>query len=123
MATTPVLAGYTLPQVAANRGYNYSVEYWGGMTQMADGSMAIDLVNDSAKRKFELTWKNITTAQKATVESAFNAIRKASASFTGPDGQTATVTRSAAQAVLKWDTELKGDGTILWSGSLTLVEA
>lgn len=123
MATTPVLAGYTLPQVAAKNGFKYSLEYWGGMQQMADGSVAVDLVNDNVKRRFELTWKNITSAQRDTVVSAFHAIRKSSANLTAPDGQTATVTRSPQQQSLDWDPEIKGDGSILWSGTLRLVEA
>lgn len=119
---TPVLAGTTLVQVSANKGFSYSVEYRGSMQQMADGSTQIDLVADTPKRTFVLTWRNIPTAQKNTIETAFNAIRKASGAFTAPDGQTATVTRDPNQKKLTWDTEVKGDGTYLWSGSLTLVE-
>lgn len=118
----PVLAGNTLAQVSVNRGFSYSVEYRGAAQQLADGSTQFDLVNDNAKRTFVLTWKNITSAQKATIETAFNAVRKASGSFTAPDGQTATVIRDPNQKRLTWDVETKGDGTYLWSGSLTLVE-
>lgn len=118
----PVLAGSTLAQVSATRGYSYSANYRGAMTELADGSTQIDLVDDAKKRTFTLSWKNITTAQRDTIEAAFHAIRKASASFTAPDGQTATVKRSKQQPDLKWDTELKGDGSLLWSGSITLVE-
>jgi hypothetical protein len=108
--------------VSANKGYSYSVEYRGSMQALADGTVQTDLVSDSKKRIFVLSWKNITTAQKDTIEGAFHAIRKASGAFTAPDGQTATVTRSPQQKDLKWDTELKGDGSYLWSASMTLVE-
>lgn len=118
----PVLAGNTLAQVSANRGFSYSVEYRGAMQVLADGSLQTDLVEDTKKRTFVLTWKNITTAQKGTIETAFHAVRKSAVTFTAPDGQTANVTRSAQQKDLKWDTELKGDGSLLWSGSMTLVE-
>ena len=118
----PVLAGTTLAYVSATRGWSYSANYRGAMTDLADGSTQIDLVSDSKKRTFTLTWKNITTAQKDAIETAFHAIRKDSAAFTAPDGQTATVKRSKAQPDIKWDTEVHGDGTYRWSGSLTLVE-
>lgn len=118
----PILAGNTMAWVSANKGFSYSVEYRGSMQTLADGTVQTDLVNDSAKRTFTLSWKNITGAQKTQIETAFNAIRKASGAFTAPDGQTATVTRSPQQKDLKWDTELKGDGSYLWSTSMTLVE-
>lgn len=118
----PVLAGSTLAQVSANQGYSYAVQYFGASQQLADGSTQFDLVSDTKKRVFTLTWKNITTAQKDIIEAAWHAIRKASGAFTAPDGQTATVQRDPQQKQLKWDTELKGDGTLLWSGSMTLVE-
>ncbi len=118
----PILAGNTLAQVSANRGFSYSIEYRGSMQVLADGSLQTDLVVDTAKRTFTLSWKNITSAQKTTIETAFHAARKGSVTFTAPDGQTANVTRSAQQKDLKWDTELKGDGSLLWSGSMTLVE-
>jgi hypothetical protein len=118
----PVLAETTLAYVSANKGFSYSVEYRGSMQALADGTVQTDLVSDTKKRTFVMTWKNITTAQKNTIEGAFHAIRKASGAFTAPDGQTATVTRSPQQKDLKWDTELKGDGSYLWSTSMTLVE-
>lgn len=118
----PVLAGNTLAQVSIQKGFKYGVEYKGASQQLADGTTQFDLVSDTAKRTFVLTWKNITTAQKDTIVTAYNAIRKASGAFTAPDGQTATVIRDSQQKRLDWDTEVKGDGTILWSGSLTLVE-
>jgi hypothetical protein len=118
----PILAGTTLVNVSANKGFSYSVEYRGSMQALADGTTQIDLVSDSAKRTFVLAWKNITTAQKTTIETAFNAIRKASGAFTAPDGQTATVMRSVNQKGITWDTEIHGDGSYRWSGSLTLVE-
>lgn len=119
---TPALAGTTLVQVSANRGFSYSIEYRGSMTTLADGSLQTDLVVDTAKRTFTLSWKNITSTQKTAIETAFNAIRKASGAFTAPDGQTATVTRSPQQKEIKWDTEVNASGVYLWSGSLTLVE-
>jgi hypothetical protein len=118
----PVLAGSTLAQVSTQRGYSYAATYYGSAQGLADGSTQFDLVNDSKKRVFVLTWKNITTAQKDTIEAAWHAIRKASGAFTAPDGQTATVQRDSQQKQLKWDTELRGDGVLLWSGSMTLVE-
>jgi hypothetical protein len=46
------------------------------MQVLADGSLQTDLVVDTAKRTFTLTWKNITSAQKTTIETAFHAVRK-----------------------------------------------
>ncbi len=118
----PILAGTTLPDVSANRGFSYVSEYRGSMQPLADGTVQIDLVNDAEKRTFTLAWKNVTTAQRNTIGTAYYAIRKAAGAFTAPDGQTATVTRSPQQNTLKWDTELKGDGSYLWSTTMTLAE-
>lgn len=119
----PILAGNTLAPVYFQKGFKYGIEYRGASQQLADGTTQFDLVSDTAKRTFVLTWKNITTAQRDTINTAYNAIRKASGAFTAPDGQTATVTRDPQQKRLDWDPEMRGDGTLLWSGSLTLVEA
>ena len=118
----PILAGYTLADVSATRGYSYSVEYVGSTQQLADGTLQIDLVRDTKRRTFVLTWKNIPTAYKDYIELAFHALRSATGTFTAPDGQTAIVNRAPSQKELKWDTEIKGDGAYLWSTSMTLVE-
>ena len=120
--TTPVLAGYSLPQPAERDGYSPGRTYRGGSMRLADGSLVYDLVNDTYKRTFELSWRNISEANRAIVDNAFNAIRKASAAFTAPDGQTATVNRAESQTDLVWSTQRAANNTIVYSGTLRLEE-
>lgn len=120
--TTPVLAGYTLAQVAEPDGFSVGRSYRGGSLRLASGSLAYDLVNDTYKRTFELSWRNVTEAQRNTIDTAYNAIRKTSAAFTAPDGQTATVNRAEDQVELRWSGKKFAGGIQRWSGTLRLEE-
>ena len=124
MATTqPVLAGNTLPYPAAPGGYDESIEYRGGSAEMADGSVVFDLVNATGKHLFVLRWQNITGTQKATVETAYAAIKTSytSNNFTAPTGTTYTVQRDPGQAKIDWKSEIS-KGSLVWSGELRLRE-
>lgn len=120
--TAPVLAGYTLPYTSGVDGFSYSPAYRGGSVRLGNGTLAYDLVNDTVKRTFELTWRHVTEAQRDTINTAYNAIRKTSAAFTAPDGQTATVNRAEDQTDLRWGTKLASGGRVLWSATLRLEE-
>ena len=118
MAT--IIGGVT---VADPAGYRIGPGYWGGATTLADGTLQFDLVNDGAKRRFELTWTAITTTQRDSINTAYNNIRKSSGNFTGPDGATATVVRDPTQDRLLWEAVKAAGATLRWSGTLVLLEA
>lgn len=120
--TTPVLAGYTLAQVVEPDGFSYGPSYRGGSVRLASGALAYDLVSDTVKRTFELSWRNVTETERNTINTAYNAIRKTSAAFTAPDGQTATVNRAEDQVELRWSSKKFAGGVLRWSGTLRLEE-
>lgn len=123
MATTPALGGTTLPQVSATDGYTETLDYRGGMRRMANGSVTIDLVASSVKRKFRLTWPGLTDAQKGTVTTAFATIDDSSASFTAPTGTSYTVTRDPDSPGLTFDSYMQGGGAMRWRCTMYLEEA
>ena len=101
--TTAVLGGVTLPHVEAD-GFDEGYGFRGADREMLDGSVATDLVSTTAKRTFELRWRELTESQIATVQSAFDTVKTASASFTTPRGGTYTVTRDVGffELDIKW---------------------
>jgi hypothetical protein len=102
--TIPVLGGTTMPQIARTDGYSERVELRGSDIVMASGALATDLVNSTAKRKFELRWKGMTEAQVTTIETAWATVKTASTSFTSPRGGSFTVTRDegSKEIELRW---------------------
>lgn len=112
MATTqPVLAGTTLPYAASADGYGEGYEYRGGMRRMADGSVVVDLVQASGKRRFRLFWPSLTNTQKESIITAFSAIKDTSGSFTAPTGTVYTVTRDPEAPDLQFDAFGVADGS------------
>ena len=101
--TTAVLGGVTLPHVAAD-GYDEGYGYRGADREMLDGSVATDLVSTTAKRTFELRWRELTETQVGTVRTAFATVKSSSASFTSPLGGSYTVTRDIGffELDIKW---------------------
>ena len=115
--TTPILNGTTLPNPEQ---YREQRAFRGAMAEMADGSVAFDVVNLAAKRLYTLTWRNLTDAQKAIVETTFDALRGAAVDFTPPTGDAATsVTRTEAE--LTFDVQLSAAG-LRWNVSMELRE-
>lgn len=87
----PILGAYTLPHPS---GYSEKHGFRGAVAEMSDGSMNFDVVTDSIKKVYTLTWVLLTDAQKATLESAFAALKLSPAFFTPPSGAAITsVTR------------------------------
>ncbi len=90
--SVPTLGGQTIfTGVYPNR-YKQYAGYRGGTTIMADGSMTTDLVNTSAKLRWELGWDWLTSAQVATLKTAVDAVKNASGTFVDVDGTSYTVT-------------------------------
>ena len=80
--SVPTLGGQTIfTGVYPNR-YKQYAGYRGGTTIMADGSMTTDLVNTSAKLRWELGWDWLTSAQVATLKTAVDAVKASSGTFT-----------------------------------------
>lgn len=98
--TTPILGGVTLPEPSE---YRAKVGYRGAGRVMADGSVAYDLYSTSAKTEWTLTWPALTTAQRATVASAYDTIKNSSAAFTSLEGTVTTVTRLPEQDTLEFE--------------------
>ena len=98
--TTPILAGTTLPNPSE---FTISRNYRGTTTEMADGTVRIDLVSTTAKHVFTLAWTGLTSTQVGTVTTAFDAIKESysASNFTAPNGTVYTVTRDSE---LSWDT-------------------
>lgn len=120
MATAPTLGGTTLPYPS---GYRERVGYRGGFTELADGTVAVDLVNVNAKREFTVTWRGLTSAQKTTVETAFATVKSASATFLSPTNVSYTVTRSPDQAEIEWEAIKQNSTTLRWNVTMQLREA
>jgi hypothetical protein len=91
----PTLNNITLPPLTD---YKEQHTWRGAMTEMADGSVAFDLVASLPKRTFTLTWRTLTQTQKQTLEAALLDLRTDPAPFTPPTPGAAqtTVTRTAA---------------------------
>lgn len=110
--TQPAIGSITLPHVS---GCSQEKEHRGAMVEMADGSVAFDVVATD-KSTWTLQWQALTDSDKAIVESVWTALVTASASMTTPEGGTITVTRSdraprfkpqRAASGLRWDVELE----------------
>jgi hypothetical protein len=119
VATQPVLGGVTLPWPSE---YRAAVGYRGGQLEMADGSVVTDLVTATAKRRWTLTWKSLSTADRATVESALATVKNAAATFTSLEGVTTSVTRDAQQGEVEFTAVPASNGRTLWQASLALRE-
>lgn len=121
--TQPVLASQNLPFPSPD-GYREQVEYRGGSSEMADGTIVYDLVNATAKHIFVFRWQNLTATQRGYVETAYASIKTSysSSNFVAPTGTTYTVTRDPGQRQLEWQAQITAAGNLVWSGELRLRE-
>ena len=87
--SAPTLAAQTL--AVPNR-HKQTTHYRGSTSIMADGSMTTDLVNASAKQKWEIGWDWLTSAQVATLKTAVEAVKNTSGTYVDVDGTSYTVT-------------------------------
>jgi hypothetical protein len=119
--TAPVLAGSTLAHVAS---YKETPILRGAPAEMADGSVRFELVQSGAKRDFVLSYDMLTTAQKATLITAWTALATSysASNFTSIDGTTYTVTRHPDQKELAFDAVSAAGPTLYWKAELKLRE-
>lgn len=120
MATQPTLGGVGLPYPSS---YSERVSYRGGSSEMADGTVAFDLVSTSQKREFTLGWKGLTDAQRGAVLGGYAAVQSASATFLSPANTSYTVTRHPEQGELEFEAVKQNSTTLRWSVTMRLREA
>ena len=130
MATQPYIkmlsspnTQYDLPHPAARDGYSVETQYLGGVRRMANGAVAVDLVQTGAKRKVSLTWNVLTAAERVTVMNAFAALKTDACEFRSPENETFNVTRDPDNPKLHFDATVAANGALRWRGTLYLVEA
>ena len=113
--TQPVLGSSTLPHPSE---YKETPEWRGAMATMADGSAAFDVVNTNAKKTYTLTWRAISDADRGTIQTAWDALKTASVSFTPPTGDGAvTVTRTETGPTFE---VVKAASGLRWNATLEL---
>ncbi len=116
---SPTLASNTL---AEPQEYTETREFRGGAVVLADGTQHTDLVQASAKRLFRLEWVALTTTQKGTLQTAFDAMLAAgTATYEDLDAVSYTVTADG-QASIEFRA-VKASGGKRWAASLALREA
>lgn len=118
MATQPVLGTTNLPHPST---FRERVSYRGAFSEMADGSVAADLVNANAKRTFVIGWKMLNDTDKGTVATAFAAVKSSTATFTSPTGTSYTVTRDPQQSDIEFEAT-HTPGGFRWAVTMTLRE-
>lgn len=121
MATAPVLGGNTLPH-PDDDGFQVTYGYRGASREMADGSVVTDLVQTNGKRKIALTWSMATDAQRVTLQTAFDTVKNATASFTDPNNATYNVTRDTQAGDLQMQVVKTAETTLRWHIVMTLRE-
>lgn len=90
--SVPTLGGQTIFTGVYPNKYRQYVGYRGGTSIMADGTLTTDLVNASAKLRWEIGWDWLTAAQVATLKTAVDAVKASSGTFVDVDGTSYTVT-------------------------------
>ena len=114
----PILGAYTLPHPSA---YVEKTVFRGAVQEMADGSYAFDVVATDAKRVYSLTWTLLNDTDKATLVTAFAALKLSPAFFTPPSGDAITsVTRNGALDATY--TAVVTTTGLLWNASIELRE-
>lgn len=110
--SAPVLAGQTL---AGPKEYKRARTFRGGRQVMASGALVTDLVNTTAKHRWELGWGLLTDAQYTALRTAYDAIKDTSGSYTDIDGVVYTVTLDENFDELENEAvKLAGSGNVRW---------
>lgn len=89
-ATTPTLAGTTLP---VPKEQQYGKLYRGGTLEMADGSIVHDLVDTTVRHRFRLRWEYLTQTEKNSIATAYEAIKNTTGTYLSVENVSYTVTR------------------------------
>lgn len=121
--TQPTLGGSALPWPQNENGYDLRWEYRGGVSTMANGGLAFDLVATGAKRVVTLTWINISETDRDTVMTRLSSLGTGSATLKTPENDSFTVTLDENMTLPRWTAVgAKGGTVMLYTGSVTLRE-
>ena len=90
--------------------------------RMANGAVKFQYVESSAKEGFTLTWPALTSAQKSTLETAYDTLTASSSTYIDHNSVSRTVTLDEANMILTTN-EIKAAGSNRWQCSIALVEA
>ena len=117
-ATTPTLGGVSLPMPAEQP---YVRLFRGGTLEMADGSIVKDLVDTTVRYRFTLKWKLITATQKGTIQTQWDAIKNATATYVSIENSSHTVTQPDG-AELEVTPRVTAGGDIKFDVTMELIE-
>lgn len=117
-ATTPTLGGVSL---SAPESQTYERLFRGGTLTMADGSIVHDLVDTTVRYKFSLRWTLRTAAQKTTIQTQWDAIKNATATYTSIENTSHTVTQPEG-ASMRVTPRVTASGDIKFDIELDLIE-
>lgn len=117
-ATQPVLAGTTLPYPKKQ---SYERLYRGGHLSMADGSIVIDLVDTTARHKFSLRWEYVDETELGNIQTAWDAIKNTTGSYTSIRNTSHTVTQPEG-ATLKVEIINVAAGVLNYNVDMELIE-
>jgi len=121
--TPPYISDSALPHASAYREFR---GYRGGNVILVNGGISFDLVSAAAKRTFVIVWRGLTTAQKATINAAFDSFSTGAKPFRPPADAAVSnisVTWSDQQVELEWESTSVGGGTtLLWETTMMLRE-
>lgn len=117
-ATQPTLGGVTLAFPAEQ---SYQRLFRGGHLDMADGSIVIDLVDTTVRYRFKLRWELITSTEKGTIQTQWDAIKNTTATYVSIENTSHTVTQPDG-ATLDVTPRVTAAGEIAFDVALELVE-
>ena len=117
-ATQPTLGGVALAYPAEQ---SYERLFRGGHLQMADGSIVIDLVDTAVRYMFHLKWINLTSTEKGTIQTQWDAIKNTTATYVSIENTSHTVTQPDG-ASLKVKPLVSAAGEIIFDVECDLVE-
>ena len=120
MATQPVLATKTLPWPKNEDGYAMDYEYRGASREMADASIVYDLVSDTVRRNFTLSWDDLTDTERGDIQDAWDALKSTYASFTSLTGGTYNVMRDPDSKLTFKAHSIAGGKEVRWSATIVL---
>lgn len=118
-ATTPSIGMTTLPMPKEQV---YTRLYRGGTLEMADGSIVHDLVDATVRHRFRLRWEYLSSTEKGTIQTAWDSLKNATATYTSIENATHTVTQPEVGAGLEVTPEVTAGGEILFHVTLELLE-
>lgn len=117
-ATTPTLGGVSLPMPSRQ---DYERLFRGGHSEMADGSIVIDLVDTTVRYRFSLGWDLLTSSEKGTVQTQWDALKNTTATYVSIENTSHTVTQPDG-ATLKVKPRVTAQGEIAFDVECELIE-